>query len=225
MVHNAMARFLQLGSARGAAAAYGPLEGRLNAVLEAEARRGSAVAASKARHAESAEDLEELETWRQMYAGSVFKPTVPFVRGLVQADHEKWVISCQCDVRRGQTTIAVMVAEGGLYEGAMLCEKVLLKDCIPTAQELTDAALDAMAGSGSETRSQAGPPRRPGSLTLSYRVAAAFEAAKPLLRAVGVRALLEPEESLRAACAHNHTSMTTGMPLHSAASQERDAIS
>ena len=113
----------------------------------------------------------------------------------------------------------------GAASGARPGVKVLPRDCIPSAEELVGACLEAMAGAGDESRALAGPPRRPLTVTFSFRVAAAFSAGSKLLRKVGVQALLEPEASLRAACARNHTCITTGMPLLSVQSQQRDAVS
>jgi len=84
----------------------------------------------------------------------------------------------------------------------------------PTADELFAFLLEGMAGANYECAVVQGPPRRPATVLVSYRLRHAFDVLSELLEQVDVHCVLEPEEQSRSACAQHHTDMETGCPAN-----------
>jgi hypothetical protein len=184
-------------------------------------RRGATALANYDAHTASDSPNRELvEHMRFLFPGSPFQPTEEFVRKLrgPPDDESQWNITCLLGALevKNQTIITVMdTGRGSRWVDMIVGQKLLLgedKDAYrrPTSRELYDTLLEAIAGSGAEVRATAGPPRSPKEVVVSFRLRDAHPGLSEFLSRVDVECILDSEESLRFACANNHTDFETG---------------
>jgi hypothetical protein len=169
-----------------------------------------------------------VEQMRTVFPGTHFEPTEEFVRSLpiaFQDDEDEskreWHLGCILGGFGGgpnRTLLKVQDLYGHYREFILdqnLVEEPNNPDClyIPPAEVLYIFLLCCMAGSGGEERAQAGPPRRPKTLVISYRWRNSFEALKNRLSRLGIDCVLDEKKNLQFACAKNHTDFETGHPI------------
>eukprot|EP01052_Picozoa_sp_SAG31_P054172 SAG31_NODE_14273_length_817_cov_1.168524_1_plen_272_part_11 len=167
------------------------------------------------------------------YAGVVFKPTqehilsLPSFSELNDRDVQDWW-SIGCQLRRAQQEVMISICEGSTtgspHAGEMIFMVIHtrgpavsgedeLDRLRPTVEEVLGALFMAFAGNGSEYRTVlggGGPPRRPSTICVSYRLRSVFEQVSQALEPVRVPTVLESEAGQRRACAVNHTDFETG---------------
>jgi hypothetical protein len=170
---------------------------------------------------------EMVEGLRMIFPGSPFDPTEELVRTLKikspadpTPDHRfEWHLGCMLGGMgaKHRTTISI-IDNYGRWEGYILTSRNLDgpvpdQHYIPTPEELFQILKEAMAGAGDETRCHVGPPRRPKTVILSYRLRKSQKILAKLLARVQVECALSSIEHLQFACENNLTDFETGLPI------------
>jgi hypothetical protein len=169
-----------------------------------------------------------LEDLRMVFPGSPFEPTEELVRTLKikspadpTPEHKfEWHLGCMLGGMGGgpNRTIISINDSYGRWEGHILASKLLEgpvpdQHYIPTPEELFKILLATMAGAGDETRCHVGPPRRPKTVTVSYRLRKPQKVLAKLLARVQVGCALDSIDNLQFACGNNLTDFETGQPI------------
>ena len=169
-----------------------------------------------------------VEGLRMIFPGSPFDPTEELVRTLkIKApadptpDHKfEWHLGCMLGAMGGgpNRTILSICDNYGRWEGRILTSRILEgpvpnQHYIPTPEELFQILKEAMAGAGDEIRCDVGPPRRPKTVVVSYRLRKSHSSLAKLLARVKVECALDSIEHLQFASGNNLTDFETGQPI------------
>jgi hypothetical protein len=169
-----------------------------------------------------------LNMMRHIFPGSPFTPTIDFVRNLKLKDPSdptqdrkfQWHMGCQIGAmgpNPGRTMVSI-IDNYGRWEGYILGSKIFdgpdpNQRYEPSSEELFQLLLATMAGAGDDSRYHVGPPRRPHTVVLSYRMRESQQGLAKLLKRVGVNCALDSAESLKFACGNHLTDFETGLAI------------
>ena len=158
----------------------------------------------------------ERASMRKIFVGGNFSVTAADVLRIRQDRTKDWVISMmlQETTEGDMWALTVMDTESGLILG---CDNVMMNAAAKAEGAIGATAVQvlhkAMAGGGGDIRAPAGPPERPGTLLVAFRMRDAFASIKAAMDAAGVFTTLESQDQAARVCALQGTDIATGGEL------------